>query len=339
MIHKLDVLVDPNIGSLNRLSEILKKADVLAEEIANIINNIGGQGEQRQALGEVPGSTTSASLLKDRPHASASRTKVARKPKPQGKPAAPEVELIDPRNASRPDRPISRQEPGIPGSDANGSHSADLKPPESTKVEADPGTVGGVQKLLLVSATLMARYNREELYEKVWRLPVRLAAREYGVSDVTIAKVCRKLRIAVPGRGYWAKKAANRPVEPRPPLPVVQIRSERRTGTSRAPMPRTIPAIEEPPRVSRRLLARYDREELYEKVWTLTMQKVAKEYGVSDGTLGITCKKLHVPVPGVGYWNKKAANKPVDPRPPLPQFVVFSVEIQLSSMAQPLLGP
>ena len=83
-------------------------------------------------------------------------------------------------------------------------------------------------------------------------------------------------------------------------------------------MPRTIPAFEEPPQVSRRLLARYDREELYEKVWTLTMQKVAKEYGVSDGTLGITCKKLHVPVPGVGYWNKKAANKPVDPRPPIP---------------------
>jgi hypothetical protein len=56
-------------------------------------------------------------------------------------------------------------------------------------------------------------------------------------------------------------------------------------------------------------------------VWTLEMQKVTKEYGVSDGTLGTTCKKLHVPVPGVGYWNKKTANKPVNPRPPLPQFV------------------
>lgn len=28
-------------------------------------------------------------------------------------------------------------------------------------------------------------------------------------------------------------------------------------------------------------MARYDREDLYEKVWTLTMQKAAKEYGVS----------------------------------------------------------
>lgn len=64
----------------------------------------------------------------------------------------------------------------------------------------------------------MARYNREELYEKVWRMPVLLVAKQYGVSNVAIGKVCRKLRIPVPGRG-WAKKAANRPVEPRPPLP------------------------------------------------------------------------------------------------------------------------
>jgi hypothetical protein len=166
----------------------------------------------------------------------------------EGKPAAPEVELIDPRIASRPDRPISRQEPGIPGSDANGSHSADLKSPESTKVEADPGTVDGVQKPL-VSASLMARYNREELYEKVWTTPVRILAREYGVSDVAIAKACRKLHIPLPGRGYWNKMAAHWPVEPRPPLPVIKIRSQQRTGTSRAPKPTTRPVFEEPPQV------------------------------------------------------------------------------------------
>lgn len=307
--------MDPNIASLNRLSEILNKADVLAEEIAKIINNIGSEGEKPQALGEASKVACRRPLLIDRPHASASRTRVPRKPKPQGKPAAPEVELIDPRLDSQPDRPISRQEPDIPGSAANGSPSADLKSSEGTKVEASPGTVDGVQKPL-VSASLMARYNREELYEKVWTTPVRILAREYGVSDVAIAKACRKLHIPLPGRGYWNKMAAHRPVEPRPPLPVIKIRSQQRTGTSRAPKPRTRPVFEEPPQVSPRLLARYDREELYEKVWTLTMQKVAKEYGVSDGTLGRTCKELHVPVPGVGYWNKKAANQPVEPRPP-----------------------
>jgi hypothetical protein len=163
--------VDPNIASLNRLSEILNKADALAEEIAKIINNIGSDGEKPQALGEAS-KVACRPVLIDRPHASASRTRVPRKPKPQGKPAAPEVELIDPRLDSQPYRPISRQEPDIAGSAANGSPSAELKSAEGTKVEANPGTVDGVQKPL-VSASLMARYNREELYEKVWTTPVR----------------------------------------------------------------------------------------------------------------------------------------------------------------------
>ena len=65
------------------------------------------------------------------------------------------------------------------------------------------------------------RYDRDELYEKVWTMPVRIVAKEYGVSDVAIAKACRRLHIPVPGRGYWAKNAANLPVKPRPPLPPV----------------------------------------------------------------------------------------------------------------------
>jgi hypothetical protein len=70
-------------------------------------------------------------------------------------------------------------------------------------------------------ATPNYRYDREELYEKVWQRPMRILAKEYGVSDVALAKTCRKLHVPVPGRGYWAKKAANRPVEDRPPLPQV----------------------------------------------------------------------------------------------------------------------
>jgi len=57
--------------------------------------------------------------------------------------------------------------------------------------------------------------------------------------------------------------------------------------------------------------SRYDRKELFEKVWKAPMRTVAKEYVVSDSALGKTCKKLHVPVPGKGYWAKKAARKSV----------------------------
>jgi hypothetical protein len=51
-------------------------------------------------------------------------------------------------------------------------------------------------------------WNREELYEKVWTTPMRTIAQSYGISDVGLAKVCRKLKIPLPGRGYWARKEA-----------------------------------------------------------------------------------------------------------------------------------
>jgi len=40
---------------------------------------------------------------------------------------------------------------------------------------------------------------------------------KYGISDVGLAKVCRKLAIPLPGRGYWAKKEAGQEVQ-QPPL-------------------------------------------------------------------------------------------------------------------------
>lgn len=49
-------------------------------------------------------------------------------------------------------------------------------------------------------------WNRVELYGEVWERPLVKLAKEYGVSDVRIGKVCRRLRIPLPGRGYWAKR-------------------------------------------------------------------------------------------------------------------------------------
>jgi hypothetical protein len=44
-------------------------------------------------------------------------------------------------------------------------------------------------------------------------------AKRFGLSDVAIAKRCRKLNVPVPGRGYWARKAAGQRVRviPLPP--------------------------------------------------------------------------------------------------------------------------
>ncbi len=47
--------------------------------------------------------------------------------------------------------------------------------------------------------------TREELYEKVWSQPLIHLAKELGLSDRGLGKVCTRLDIPLPGRGYWRK--------------------------------------------------------------------------------------------------------------------------------------
>ncbi len=61
--------------------------------------------------------------------------------------------------------------------------------------------------------------TREELYERVWQTPGSKLSAELGVSDVAIAKQCKKMAIPRPPRGYWAKIEAGRKVPMKKPLP------------------------------------------------------------------------------------------------------------------------
>jgi hypothetical protein len=47
--------------------------------------------------------------------------------------------------------------------------------------------------------------SREELYRRVWESPVTKLAKEFDISDVGLAKVCRKNNIPLPPVGYWMK--------------------------------------------------------------------------------------------------------------------------------------
>jgi hypothetical protein len=73
------------------------------------------------------------------------------------------------------------------------------------------------QKLLL---------SREALYARVWATPRVQLAREFGISDVALGRLCRRRNIPCPGPGYWAKlRAGSAP--PRPLLPPGQGRIQR----------------------------------------------------------------------------------------------------------------
>lgn len=56
------------------------------------------------------------------------------------------------------------------------------------------------------------RISREELFRQVWETPMRRLAEQYGISGNGLAKICRRLHISYPPRGWWAKKAAGKKV-------------------------------------------------------------------------------------------------------------------------------
>lgn len=61
-------------------------------------------------------------------------------------------------------------------------------------------------------------FTREALHQMVWERPVLVLAKEIGVSDVALAKACRKAGIPLPKRGHWAIIKAGRAIK-MPALP------------------------------------------------------------------------------------------------------------------------
>jgi hypothetical protein len=59
--------------------------------------------------------------------------------------------------------------------------------------------------------------NREELFDEVWSKPISRLAKEYGLSDVGLAKICKRMEIPRPKRGYWQKLEVGR-APPKPSL-------------------------------------------------------------------------------------------------------------------------
>ena len=47
--------------------------------------------------------------------------------------------------------------------------------------------------------------SREALYIKVWEMPTVKLAKEFGLSDVAVGKMCRRLDVPKPPLGYWRK--------------------------------------------------------------------------------------------------------------------------------------
>lgn len=101
--------------------------------------------------------------------------------------------------------------------------------------------------------------ERSKLYEQVWSIPSSQLAALYGISDVGLAKVCKRYNIPRPPRGYWASLAAGQRIR-KPRLPssmseddVVYLKgwqmpdeAIQQVITDRVPMPSDHPSHEGP---------------------------------------------------------------------------------------------
>lgn len=70
--------------------------------------------------------------------------------------------------------------------------------------------------LAIIMKGQSTRLTRKELYEKVWSQSVSSLAKEIGISDVGLAKICKRYNISRPSLGYWAKKQVGIKVQQKP---------------------------------------------------------------------------------------------------------------------------
>jgi hypothetical protein len=79
--------------------------------------------------------------------------------------------------------------------------------------------------------------SRNELYEKIWSTPTIKLAKDFGLSDVGLGKICKKHMIPKPPLGYRAKLAHGKRVAAFPyrRLIIINWRSSKPEKDQRAP--------------------------------------------------------------------------------------------------------
>lgn len=126
------------------------------------------------------------------------------------------------------------------------------------------------------------RLTRQQLYDLVWTRSLNALAAEFGNSGNGLAKICDRMMVPHPPRGYWSG-APGKPRESRPPLPplpdgcdtdvVISARraQSRRTRTRLSLTARRDQIVE----AAAKLIIR-------EGVNAASMKRIAREVGISE---------------------------------------------------------
>ena len=124
--------------------------------------------------------------------------------------------------------------------------------------------------------------SRKELYRRVWSEPLSVVAKDVGLTGNALAKICNRLLVPYPTRGYWVKVVAGQkpPRAPLPPAPEkasnevvfsAERVSSRRSRTRLDPTARREQLI----KVAEDLVANHG-------LHAATMKKIAATAGISE---------------------------------------------------------
>ena len=127
-----------------------------------------------------------------------------------------------------------------------------------------------------------AALSRAELHNRVWTQPLAVVANELGLSRSGLAKICDRLLIPVPGRGYWTTARRTAPPKPAPlgpapdgvePMVALSIRR----SAARRPRTRLTPGLRRD-----QLLDAASVIVAGEGAHAATLKRLAREIGISE---------------------------------------------------------
>lgn len=78
--------------------------------------------------------------------------------------------------------------------------------PNRQRTDKDSGVTLIEKDRVFLKSRKVERPSKEDLEKMIWETSVLEVSHKFGVSDVAIAKWCKKYGISRPPRGYWAKK-------------------------------------------------------------------------------------------------------------------------------------
>lgn len=144
--------------------------------------------------------------------------------------------------------------------------------------------------------------SREELYELIWSMPATKLAKEIGISDVGLGKICRRMEVPKPALGYWRKVEVGGRIPRKPKLKELSLKGQRQETIypsspesksmqrirNAAPIPFPDELVD-PHRLTKKTLASFNKAKTDEREILLSRNKVHLDIHVTQDCLDRAC--------------------------------------------------